>query len=513
MFLNRILPSFCLFITLLVSCKGEHLVSTPDLGLDVSVAENGPDVGSETDAETQIDWFDCEFQTNQRRSQCGYLQVPVDYSQPKGETLQVAFVIYRGRGDESESYPIVLSELEPLVERSESFLESFWGDWYHEHDLIFVDPRGVGLSQPQVTCPEFPQVWWDSLPDGGISSQQWQVLHERCRHNLETQHVNLDAYSVANIAADLKTLRIELEYPQWSILSEGALAYEHLRIDPEGIRGLILDNEIPIYSEQLTHYAAAEETMHQIFELCRQDIDCNETFPDLEETFFEVTERLDKEAITVKVDNVAGVGRTEYAVDGRRVVEIILSAMAYGDPGLIAHIPRIIYQLHDGKNTLLEDMMTYDLPFPDAYTGWRWLLKCRQTPAVDEASTNTALAAISPALTGYFERDAANERAICSAWGQPDEFPSAYVLGTTPILLFIGEWNWSTPRPLVDAFKKVSPGARVVTFPMTGYGTLFTRGPMTCSQDLLQAFVDDPLAPLDTQCVPKEREITWITLQ
>lgn len=508
MFQNRVLLTLCLLATLLISCKGEQLIPTPDLALNIPVTENT----SVTDNEVEIEWVDCDFQTFQGEGQCGYLTVPVDYEQPKGETMQIAFVVYPSGSDDPKPDPIVFSLLTPLVEQS-GFLPYAFPDWHRERDFVVIDPRGIGLSEPQVACSGFQSVWWDSLPVGGLTAEELGELHEQCRQSLESQRVPLDAYSAANIAADFKMLRTLLEYRQWNILSFGnVLAYEHLRADPDGIRGLILDSEVPVYSEQFPQYAAAEETLYKVFELCALDTDCNDVFPDLEETFYKVVEKLDAETVFVKIDNPAGAGRTEMQVDGNGFVEITLDVVGTGDLEMVAQLPRMIYQVYGGKNTTLEKMAGLTQGAPDSYMGWQWLLRCRQAPVADEVTTSAALTAISPALASYFMQEAAVDRAICSVWGHPDEPPSVHAPGTTPILLVTGEWDWRSSKELIEEFKKASSGAQVVTFPMTGSNIFFTRGPMECSQGLLQAFIDSPLAPLNVQCVPDQREITWITM-
>jgi pimeloyl-ACP methyl ester carboxylesterase len=186
------------------------------------------------------------------RVDCGFLVVP-ENRRDKGEEhfrssrkeIRIAVAIARAPSGVPVPDPIVFVPGGPsaaaITPGNVVYLAKLFGD---NRDVIFVDPRGTGLSQPRLGCPEFDSLAAATFPNAP-SRAQYLASVRQCRDRLRTDGVDLDAYDSAENAEDLDDLRIALGYDQWNVLglSNGGLATLTLmRLHPEGIRSVVLDS-------------------------------------------------------------------------------------------------------------------------------------------------------------------------------------------------------------------------------------------------------------------------------
>ena len=175
--------------------------------------------------------------------------------------------------------------------------------------MIFVDPRGTGLSQPRLGCPEFDSLAAATFPNGP-SRAQYLASVQQCRDRLRTDGVDLDAYNSAENAEDLDELRIALGYNQWNVLglSNGGLATLTLmRLHPEGIRSVVLDS--PSSNDNrwvVDRWRAADRLLEKVFNGCASNPVCDGQFPDLRSVFYGLIDELRQNPVDVSVPNPAG---------------------------------------------------------------------------------------------------------------------------------------------------------------------------------------------------------------
>ena len=144
-------------------------------------------------------------------------------------------------------------------------------------DMIFVDARGTGLSQPRLGCPEFDALAVAAFPNAP-SRAAYLASVRQCRDRLRADGVDLDAYDSAANAEDLDELRVALGYDRWNVLgiSNGGLATLTLmRLHPEGIRSVVLDSptsndNLWIVDRWRHGESAAREDLHRL--CCRSGL-------------------------------------------------------------------------------------------------------------------------------------------------------------------------------------------------------------------------------------------------
>ncbi|MCU0491295.1 MAG: alpha/beta hydrolase, partial [Chloroflexaceae bacterium] len=191
----------------------------------------------------QFRWNDCPFDPDEYlieegEVRCGTLTVTEDRKQNGGRLIQLAVVVVASIAADPAPDPILFLAGGPgggAINDVEDWLYSPLRD---ERDIILLDQRGTGYSQPNLACPELADEGYDTELDA----------LEACRDRLRQQWVNLQAYNSAATAADVAELREALGYEQINLfgVSYGSrVALTVLRDAPQGIRSVILDSAYP----------------------------------------------------------------------------------------------------------------------------------------------------------------------------------------------------------------------------------------------------------------------------
>ena len=148
--------------------------------------------------------------------------------------------------------PIVFVNGGPSFGAISSFAVDFYfggASYAGDRDVILVDTRGTGLSQPRLGCPEFDRAnvsTFYSRPDVGSSAvTDFSRAIRKCRARLTNAGIDLAAYNTAESAADLEALRRALGYRQWNLFAlsaDGVLGLTYMRLFPHGIRSAVVDS-------------------------------------------------------------------------------------------------------------------------------------------------------------------------------------------------------------------------------------------------------------------------------
>ena len=243
-----------------------------------------------------------------------YLNVPEDYNNPKGKTLRLAVLIIKAVTDKPFPDPVVFLSGGPgakaiLEGNITTFLNHRFG---LSRDIILMDFRGIGYSEPAF-CPDIQEeirsvIIADYTPSE--ATQKTLAIFERCFQTLAENNLSIEKYSSAMVAKDLDSLRKELKIEQWNLwgVSYGTrLAQTYIRDFPEPVRSVIFDSPVPMgyrfWGEQTLSY---QKSLSAFFEAWNQNQDCQKTFPDLEEKFYNALELLRDEPISFKYENAPG---------------------------------------------------------------------------------------------------------------------------------------------------------------------------------------------------------------
>ena len=174
---------------------------------------------------------------------CGYIKVPEDRSRPRGRTIRVAAAIVHSRSAAPAEGPVLVLPGGPSAGAITPFYFANYfrkSTWARDHDLVFVDTRGTGLSTPRLGCPEvdraFVPFFYNRPYAFGRGLRIVGGALEQCRHRLVRQGIRPDAYTTRASVADLEALRGALEVDRWNLLSisaDGILGLSYMRERPK----------------------------------------------------------------------------------------------------------------------------------------------------------------------------------------------------------------------------------------------------------------------------------------
>lgn len=164
-----------------------HQVTAPTPDASATVPPSAAPSGSERFYSQKVDWSSCPQGT--QADQCGHVEVPLDWSDPSGPTIQLAVARDGAKGKDPVGSILVnpggpgasaidfLSDVDTIMS----------AEVRDEYDLVAFDPRGVQRSVP-VTCYDGPQmdqliaVDFDLSTDAGITAQEdaWGAFGKAC---------------------------------------------------------------------------------------------------------------------------------------------------------------------------------------------------------------------------------------------------------------------------------------------------------------------------------------------
>jgi len=218
------------------------------------------------------------------RVSCGYLVVPQDRNEPEGS---IRVFVSRWEPGVETAAPI------PVLYLGEDLGFSF--DYAGMNGLIdhlvnrviyAMEPRGVGQSQPNLTCPEIDAVASSTLSvpsnDPGGRSAFLDAVGT-CHDRIVAQGIDPADFSVEAAAADAEDLRIALGLDRWDLLTKGTtsrIAAEYLRRFGTHVHAAFLSQvELPGMDPLALSMRGTREALAALGSACRGDPRCERAFP------------------------------------------------------------------------------------------------------------------------------------------------------------------------------------------------------------------------------------------
>ncbi len=435
---------------------------------------------------------DCPFATPRGADvECGYLTVPEDRSSANGPTIRLAVAIVAAPGGATEPPLIYLaggpggSALDDYAADPEGWDFPFM----QNRDLILLDQRGTGYSEPTLDCPEFAELDEDENPDAV------------CFDRLVAEGINLAAYNTPENGADVAALRLALGLAEWDLLgiSYGTrLALEVMRSHPEGIRAVILDSPFPPNADTpVDEVYSFTDALTELFADCEQDDYCREEYPDLEAVFLETVQRLNE-------DETA-------EIFGDDLVFALSSA--FSDTALIPLLPYVIYEVANDNFDALAEISGED--------GYRPRFQSDEDRSDSEGMFNSVICYDEYVLGDYERVEAAvvgnipeelegallqntfDMVSLCSYWSPRTVVDNTAVSSSIPTLILAGQYDVATPPRWAWLTAATLPNSYLFVVPGAGHSLLTTAD---CTVAITDDFLANPDQSPNTDCLD---EIEW----
>jgi pimeloyl-ACP methyl ester carboxylesterase len=460
--------------------------------------------------------FDCDVTyvagTSASDVVCGYLTVPEDHFDARNpRQLKLAVAVLPAKGASPRPDPLVYLAGGPggeVVRSAAAWAGNFFRVDWQERDLVFVDQRGVGQSQPRLDCPEIADFTRAGLAfnaDDAAYTDAYFASLRTCIDRLVSSDVNLSAYTSRQSAADIVAISRALGYSQINIygISYGArLALTLLRdFGSSGyLRSAIIGGTYGPEANPLEVPVNLAERIARVFEQCADDPDCNGAYPNLRARFYAYLAGLesspqaimanhgDKDIETMATASTAYYALFDMLFDsvGTRSIPAIVDAAIRGDPALL-HLgiegQTAELQMDWGMNTAVqcqEDLLLVDRQDVEAVA--------RQVP---------------PAMAGWalrFPESSPRLLEFCRGLGlRPlDQRENAAVQSDVPTLAVSGYFDAFAPP--VAAAQSVAGLTRGVAFTVgdAGHNSVAANA---CTRALVTAFLRAPTSAPDGACL------------
>src|SRR5438552_3416255 len=246
---------------------------------------------------------------------CGYLTVPEDGQHPGKRQLKLAVAIFKARTSHPLPDPMVylsggpggalLSDLAPLVSIGNPTGSITLTDVTLGHDLILMDQRGTGYSQPSLSCQELDAYNRATqnvkLSQNALGIVYVQTMHQ-CYNRLVATGINVNAYTTENDAADFDGLIHGLGYKQDNLygVSYGTrLALAIMRLFPSDIHSVILDSTLPPQANLFGDLSKVTQHAYDtFFKGCAASTTCQQQYPHLQTIFYQLIDTLNAHPVT-----------------------------------------------------------------------------------------------------------------------------------------------------------------------------------------------------------------------
>lgn len=233
-------------------------------------------------------WFDVP---SSRQLDCAYFYP----SQVSGEpAVRLPVVMIRAQAQGRRNSPILFLPGGPgMPARLDSVGIEGWLNWVSSarwpHDLVLYDPRGTGLSQPLLDCPE---IRWRDQQDllRDLSAEEdlkgLQRSAAECYGRLARSGFRAEDYSTPRQVQDAVELMASLGGQDWNLygISYGSrLALQVLRQQPDRVRSLVLDSVYPPEINGLSSRPAQfMRAWEDLLAYCRSNPQCDAAHPMLD---------------------------------------------------------------------------------------------------------------------------------------------------------------------------------------------------------------------------------------
>ena len=341
------------------------------------------------------------------------------------------------------------------------------------HDMILVDQRGSGWSQPSLDCPEV------DYPTGSLHD-----AYRACRARLVGEGIDLSRYRVADIVADLTALRHRVRIDSWNLyaISFGTLvALELLRTDGHAIAATVLDSPLPprvaAYDELPLGAAAA---IDMALSRCTEVDSCP---IDRAGRLDSMLDHLDEAPVTVTTRS--GSTRT---IDDVAFVHLLLDALAHPDGP--STLPQAVGMATAGRLAesvgVLEELVTSGRAVGDTLSeGAQLSSECADVLPHDKVDGPVATRPLLRAIAGL----EAEVRRLCLIWnvpaapqeGEPDSSPRS------DVLVLSGHLDPVTPTAWARRVAADLDGAILVESESWSHAPSLA---VPCAADLVARFLD-----------------------
>jgi len=444
------------------------------------------------------------------RVECGTLAVAESEESDRRYRLQVA--ILRSLGDRRHNDAIVVIPGGPggsmLRGGAPSLARHPLQDTLRRHrDIVLLDARGTGYSEPDELCPEFESVETRMailrLPFEERTALVVRMLRA-CRVRLDGKDVDPRHFNSVALARDLEALRVALGYDRLNLIgiSWGTrVSLEMLRRFPASVRSVVMYGPFP--PDGVAPGGLASRTgpsLERLFGACAADSTCRIAFPEVAREFYSLLAELDADPI--ELTTPSGVFR----VDGAAGETMITYALY--DSEFLRYVPLAIRELRRRNGSFLEILLPAATG-QGSSGGSYYAAHCFELPPPLTPDSIRRLRERFP-WGGRAERFGPDPMEVCDAFVPPaaDSTVVQPVHSDVPTVIFVGEFDPTTPPEYGRRIASTLSRSHLLVLQGRGHDVNI---PTECTAGIRRAFLENPESPPETSCATSPAPVSFRT--
>jgi pimeloyl-ACP methyl ester carboxylesterase len=425
---------------------------------------------------------------------CGWMVLPEDSADPEnGRTIKLAVAQVHATGSPWHSDPIVFLTGGPgasIVDSSALLAQVLFARDVESRDLIVIDQRGTGLSQPNLACPEVQAYGREAsarvLSDRDYATGFLGALSTCVERLRGPEDVDLTTYTSAQNASDVMEVTRRLGYERVNLygLSYGArVALTIIRDFGEtgAIRSAVLGGVYGPEANALEVPVGLAERLDLVFDACAADASCNAQYGDL---------RFRLKGLLAGANNTA-------------VLEELLDAL--GSTDSIAQIPTLLTAPGAEQTLVGNGLKARQAELDSVAWGMNVAVQCQEEFLLTSSEDQAAVAAaIRPGYQGFalrFPESSSLMPAWCGSAGFVGgaAFENEPVSNeSVPVLAISGRFDPFTPPEWAERATAGFATRHLVALPKAGHDAALSG---LCPIAIVSAFIADPTRGPDRGCV------------
>lgn len=459
-------------------------------------------------------WVDAAAELGREGVRCGYLIVPERRDVAEPRLLRLAVAILPARSDEPLPDPVLYLHGGPGGRAVTSAAFWFASGLRDEREIILLDQRGSGLSEPSL-CPgmgvqDFRVMAADHAPGTEIADRKTVAL--ACRDELLAQGIDLGAWNSTTGALDVEDLRLVLGIEEWNLLgvSYGTrLALAVMRLtNGEGLRSVVLDSTYPPWAPAWDSTTPVfSRSLDAFFSECEDDVACDDRFADLRMRIRQMLVRLETNPVRSRVEDT-NVLPDGLLVNNAQDTAILIHQMLY-DSRMYSTLPLLLDRLEARSRTVVQNLANLmTLRALSLSRATNLIVECYERAPFQDKKRQARYGEADPLIHrvhSYFDAD----YEICAEWS--DQHASAAevrpVRVDVPTVTFGGRFDPITPPDWGERTSRTLPDSHHFEFPV-GHGAYRTDA---CPREIAEAFVDDPSVVPDDGCIARMEPLSFVT--
>jgi pimeloyl-ACP methyl ester carboxylesterase len=437
---------------------------------------------------------------------CGTLTVPENRDDPKKSQIALQVVTLKSTSPTPAADPIVyleggpggsaLAGIEAWTNPPSPLLAN--------RDVILIDQRGTGYSEPRLGCDfEFATA---------TRSAEDVPLMAKCYERLKGDKIDLERYTTTDNAADIADLRKAMNIARWNLfgVSYGTrLGLQIMADHPDGIRSVVLDSTYPAGVKAFADIPVdAYRAFRSIFDACAADPSCASRYGNLDDELGQAINQLNDEPLRIR--RITSDGELEpFQFTGADLAQFLFQASYVADA--IRVIPQAVSLAARGQTLQGLQLLSDALPTivitpergvsnrrPSQSDGLHYTIQCaEEAPNTTVAELEARSAEIPEPLKSALLTQAKQNFEICASWKVPPR-QLAETKADLPTLVLAGSMDPITPPAWGQLAAGRLPKVQFVQVDGAGHGVFFSG---ECGAKLVTSFIDDPTAPVGS-CPP-----------